>query len=68
MNKSVALLLVLVLLTTLCLGVFLPVQTTPRTIVVPDDYPTIQETIDSANTGDTVFVKKEHTVHGLSKE
>lgn len=30
----------------------------PSTIVVPDDYQTIQEAINSANTGDTVFVKK----------
>lgn len=28
-----------------------------KTIIVPDDYPTIQEAIDSANNGDTVFVK-----------
>ena len=27
-----------------------------KTIIVPDDYPTIQEAIDSANNGDTVFV------------
>ena len=30
----------------------------PRTIVVPDDYPTIQEAINAANEGDTIFVKK----------
>lgn len=29
-----------------------------KTIVVPDDYPTIQEAIDYASEGDTVFVKK----------
>jgi len=28
-----------------------------RTIVVPDDYPTIQEAINNANAGDTVFVR-----------
>lgn len=27
-------------------------------IIVPDDYPTIQEAIDNASVGDTVFVKK----------
>ena len=27
------------------------------TVTVPDDYPTIQEAIDNANNGDTVFVK-----------
>jgi parallel beta-helix repeat protein len=30
----------------------------PRTIVVPDDYPTIQAAINNAYEGDTVFVKK----------
>jgi len=30
----------------------------PKTIVVPDDYPTIKEAIDNAAAGDTVFVKK----------
>jgi parallel beta-helix repeat protein len=34
-----------------------PVRASPRTIVVPDDYPTIQEAINNANNGDTVFVK-----------
>jgi len=29
----------------------------PRTIVVPDDYSTIQEAINSANNGDTVYVR-----------
>jgi len=28
-----------------------------RTITVPDDYPTIQEAINNANEGDTIFVK-----------
>lgn len=29
----------------------------PRTIIVPDDYSTIQSAINAANSGDTVFVK-----------
>jgi len=29
----------------------------PATIVVPDDYPTIQEAIDAANPGDTIYVR-----------
>ena len=30
----------------------------PRTIIVPDNYPTIQEAINKAAEGDTIFVKK----------
>ena len=30
----------------------------PKTIIVPDDYPTIQAAIDNASAGDSVFVKK----------
>ena len=30
----------------------------PNTIVVPDDYTTIQEAIDNAAEGDTIYVKK----------
>lgn len=32
-------------------------ETEPNTIVVPDDYPTIQNAIDSADEGDTLYVK-----------
>jgi nitrous oxidase accessory protein NosD len=34
-----------------------PVKAQPPTIIVPDDYPTIQAAINSANNGDTVFVR-----------
>ena len=34
------------------------VKAESRTIVVPDDYPTIQEAIGNATEGDTIFVKK----------
>jgi nitrous oxidase accessory protein len=30
----------------------------PRTIIVPDDHPTIQAAIDDASEGDTIFVRK----------
>lgn len=33
------------------------VRTEPTTIIVPDDYPTIQEAINNANDGDTIFVR-----------
>ena len=33
------------------------VKAEPTTIVVPDDYPTIQEAVNAANPGDTIFVK-----------
>ena len=33
------------------------VKAEPKTIVVPDDYPSIQQAIDSASVGDTVYVK-----------
>ena len=34
-----------------------PVKAEPTTIIVPDDYPTIQEAINAANSGDTIFVR-----------
>jgi parallel beta-helix repeat protein len=58
MRKSAALLLVLVIVTASCIVMFLPVQAESRTIVVPDDYPTITAAIAGATDGDTVFVKK----------
>jgi len=49
--------LILVLLLSTIVGV-LPVQAEARTIVVPDDYPTIEAAIGNATNGDTIFVKK----------
>ena len=34
------------------------VKASPKTIVVPDDYPTIQAAVDHASAGDRVFVRK----------
>lgn len=34
------------------------VKASPKTIVVPDDYPTIEAAIENATDGDTIFVKK----------
>jgi len=35
-----------------------PAKSIPKTITVPDDYASIQEALDNADGGDTVFVKK----------
>ena len=58
MARSAALLLILVLLTSSCLFMSLPAKANSKTVVVPDDYATIQGAIDAANEGDTVFVKE----------
>jgi parallel beta-helix repeat protein len=56
MKKIVTLLLVLLLdFSTVAI---LTVKGEARTIVVPTDYSTIQEAVDHASAGDTVFVKK----------
>jgi hypothetical protein len=57
MSKGVALLLFLVLATSSTVSV-LQVKGEARTIVVPDDYPTIKEAINAAKESDTIFVKK----------
>lgn len=57
MRQKTALLLVLLFLTAPFLITF-PVQAESKTIVVPDDYPTISEAIRNAEDGDTIFVKK----------
>ena len=57
MSKKVALLLVLVL-TASSIITFLPVKAEGRTIVVPDDYPTIMASIANAIDGDTILVRK----------
>ena len=57
MSRITALLLVLVLVAS-STDVFLPVSAESRTIVVPDDYPSISSAIENALAGDIVFVKK----------
>ena len=52
------LLLVLVFLTSSGLIFSLPVNADSKTIIVPDDYPIIQEAINAANEGDTIFVRR----------
>jgi nitrous oxidase accessory protein len=52
----------MLLLVILCILVAIPevsiAKVEVRTIVVPDDYVTIQEAIENADEGDTIFVKK----------
>jgi parallel beta-helix repeat protein len=47
----------LVSLSITCAFSFRPCESQPTQIIVPDQYPTIQEAINAANTGDTIFVK-----------
>jgi hypothetical protein len=56
MRKSAVSLLVLILVAS-GIVTFLPVKAQARTIVVPDDYPTVSSAIQNAGVGDTVFVK-----------
>ena len=49
--------LVLVFLAATCLTIPIPVNAAPRTIVVPDDYPSINAAIENASGGDTIFVR-----------
>ena len=56
-GKAVGLLISLLLVASLA-GIVLPVYADEaKTIVVPEDYPTIQEAINRADPGDTVYVK-----------
>jgi nitrous oxidase accessory protein len=58
MGKTAVLLLFLVFLLSAFLSVSIPVNAEHKTIIVPDDYPTIQAAIDNASEGDTILVKK----------
>jgi len=65
-KKGVALLLVFVFLSASCLIMPLSVGAGSKTLVVPDDYPTIASAIGNATQGTTILVKKgtyqEHTL------
>ena len=56
MHKTTAVLLVFVMAASGVAALF-PAKAEPKTITVPDDYPTIQAAINNASAGDTVFVK-----------
>jgi nitrous oxidase accessory protein len=57
-RNALVLLLILALVISAVAGILLVKTALPKTITVPDDYLTIQEAVDHANAGDTVFVKK----------
>ena len=57
-SKSIALVLIALFLTSLVASPTATVKAQSKTIVVPDDYPTIQDAIGNASAGDTVFVKQ----------
>lgn len=57
-SKTLVLLIVSLFLTSLVLIPHGTVKAQTRTLVVPDQYPTIQDAVDNASAGDTVFVKK----------
>jgi parallel beta-helix repeat protein len=57
MRKIVTLLLTLLLLTASSIATYSPAKAEPRTIVVPDDFSTIQEAINNSSAGDTIMVR-----------
>ena len=58
MKASRVFLIVFLIMLSLCLVNTQPVKANPQTIIVPDDYTSIQEAIDNADEGDTIFVKR----------
>ncbi len=57
-GKSFALLLVLLFIMSLVLLPSFTVKAQTRTLIVPEQYPTIQSAVSNASAGDKVFVKK----------
>jgi len=57
MNKRVTVMLLFFLVTASYLFMPLPAIAQPKTITVPDDYPTITDAVGNATAGDTIFVK-----------
>ena len=64
-SRGFALVFVLVLLASSYIVSTLPVKADSRTIIVPDDFPNIQEAIANANSGDTVFVRNGIYAEGI---
>ena len=57
-SKSFVLILVVLFLASLVTLQLATVKASPKTITVPDDYPTIQAAVGNASAGDTVFVRE----------
>lgn len=57
MSKNASFVLVLIFLIATSIIVPLPVKAQSKTIVVPDDYPTITSAIGNATNGDTILVR-----------
>ena len=59
MKNTTSVIMITLLLTVMFAFTFCiqPARTEPRTITVPYDYDTIQEAVDAAGPGDTIFVK-----------
>jgi parallel beta-helix repeat protein len=57
MKNIVALTLITISLTALCIGAAQFTQANPQTLIVPDDYPTINAALGCAVEGDTIFVR-----------
>jgi hypothetical protein len=67
-NKKTALMLLIISLMALCILKIQPGKADPKTITVPDDYPTITEAIGNATEGDTIFVKKGNYVGPINQK
>jgi len=57
MNRRVVFVLVLISITASGIITIQPIKVGSKTIVVPDDYPTITAAIGNATDGDTIFVR-----------
>ncbi len=56
-RKALALTLIIALVISVVAVLWFVKTAMPKTITVPDDYPTIQAAVDNANAGDTVFIR-----------
>ena len=56
--KAAAAILIAVLLVFSCFAVSLTAKAQGRVLTVPDQYPTVEDAINAASDGDTVYIKK----------